>query len=118
MPGAVELVYDNYNGLVIGYGPSERASEALLSIVARPRWVTLCFLSGATLPDPTHRLSGSGNRVRHMRLSGIQTFDERDVRALMARALESAPQMLRKRKRQLFIRAVSAKQLPRRSARD
>src|SRR4051812_35443509 len=28
LPGAVELVYDNFNALAIGFGPSERASEA------------------------------------------------------------------------------------------
>ena len=26
VPGAVELVYDNYNALVVGFGPSEHAS--------------------------------------------------------------------------------------------
>jgi hypothetical protein len=25
LPGAVELVYDNFNALVIGFGPTERA---------------------------------------------------------------------------------------------
>jgi hypothetical protein len=25
LPGAVEMVYDNYNGLVIGFGPNDRA---------------------------------------------------------------------------------------------
>ena len=117
LPGAVELVYDNYNGLVIGYGPSDRPSEALFSILATPGWVTLCFLWGAKLPDPTKRLNGGGNQVRHMRLAGPATFEERDVRALMTRALESAPVMLRKRKRQLIIRSVSAKQRPRRPPR-
>ena len=32
LKGASELVYDNYNALAIGYGPSERASEAIVSI--------------------------------------------------------------------------------------
>src|SRR5688572_16973057 len=32
LPGAVELVYDNYNALVIGFSPTERASEAVFSI--------------------------------------------------------------------------------------
>jgi len=50
--GAVEMVYDNYNGLVIGFGPNDRASLAIFSIVLFPRWVTLCFLQGAGLPDP------------------------------------------------------------------
>jgi hypothetical protein len=27
LPRALELVYDNYNFFVIGYGPSEKASE-------------------------------------------------------------------------------------------
>ena len=39
LPGAVELVYDNYNALVIGFGPSERASDATLSVAVYPRWV-------------------------------------------------------------------------------
>ena len=117
LPGATEFVYDNYNGLVIGYGPSDRPSDARFSIVARPSWVTLCFLWGAKLADPTRRLSGSGNQVRHMRLAGIKTFEERDVRALMTRAIEDAPEILRKRKRQLQIRAVSERRLPRRPGR-
>jgi len=29
LPGALEMVYDNYNFLVIGFGASERPSEAI-----------------------------------------------------------------------------------------
>src|ERR1051325_5444510 len=66
LPGAVELVYDNYNALVIGFGPTERASEAIFSIVLYPRWVSLFFLEGASLPDPQKRLKGSGKVVRYI----------------------------------------------------
>src|SRR5262245_16512222 len=52
MPSAVELVYDNYNALVFAFGPSEKASEIILSIALYPRWVTLFFLHGADLDDP------------------------------------------------------------------
>src|SRR4029078_6198364 len=65
-PGAVELVYDNYNALVIGYGPSERASEAPLSIAAYPKWVNLYFLDGVGLPDPKKILRGGGKVVRNI----------------------------------------------------
>jgi len=41
VPGAIEFVYDNYNWLVIGFGPSERPSEAIFSIVLPPNAVTL-----------------------------------------------------------------------------
>jgi hypothetical protein len=59
VPGAVEMVYHNYNRLVIGYGPSEKASLAVFSIVVALLWVTLCFLQGAKLPDAGKRLSAS-----------------------------------------------------------
>ncbi|HEU0175429.1 MAG TPA: hypothetical protein VFV58_14300, partial [Blastocatellia bacterium] len=39
LPGAIELVYDNYNALVIGFSPTERASDAIFSIALYPRWV-------------------------------------------------------------------------------
>src|SRR6266436_1894806 len=66
LPGAVELVYDNYNALAIGFGPTERASDAIFSIAVYPRWVSLFFLQGATLADPQKLLRGSGSRVRHV----------------------------------------------------
>jgi hypothetical protein len=42
-PRGFELVFDNYNALVFGYGPSEKASEALISIAAYPRWIAPLF---------------------------------------------------------------------------
>src|SRR5205809_6275463 len=75
LPGAVEMVYDNYNGLVIGFGPTDRPSEAVFSIVLFPRWVTLCFLQGAKVPDPQKRLRGDGKQVRHIRLASADDLD-------------------------------------------
>jgi hypothetical protein len=43
-PTALELVYDNYNALAIGFGPTERASDAIFSIALYPKWVSLFFL--------------------------------------------------------------------------
>ena len=39
IPGATEMVYDTYNALVIGFGPNDRASEAIVSIALYPKWV-------------------------------------------------------------------------------
>jgi hypothetical protein len=55
LPGATEIVYDNYNALAIGFGPSDKASEAIFSIAVFPRWVSLFFLQGAKLPDSRYR---------------------------------------------------------------
>jgi len=122
VPGAVEMVYDNYNWLVIGFSPSERPSEAIFSIVLPAGHVTLCFLQGAGLPDPTQRLRGSGNVVRNIRLydagqPDAKVLDDPEVRALMNVALNRAKvPMPAGARRKLVIRAISAKQKPRRLA--
>jgi hypothetical protein len=117
LPQAVELVYDNYNFFVIGYGPSERASEAIFSLAAQAKGVSLCFLHGAGLPDPNGLLKGSGKVVRNIRLETPTTLDRADVRALMTTALErSKSPMHSKGVHRLIIKSVSAKQRPRRAS--
>jgi hypothetical protein len=120
VPGAVEMVYDNYNWLVIGFSPTERPSEAIFSIVLPPGRVTLCFLQGAKLPDPGKRLQGSGNVVRNIRLYNAgepdaRVLDQPDVRDLIHVALNRAKVPMPDRgRRKLIIRSISAKQRPRR----
>ena len=120
MPGAIEMVYDNYNWLVIGFSPTERPSEAIFSIVLPPGRVTLCFLQGAGLPDPAKRLAGSGNVVRNIRLydaggPNVNVLDDPEVLALINVALNRAKvPMSAGARRKLIIRAVSEKQRPRR----
>ena len=118
VPGAIEMVYDNYNFLVVGFCPSMRPSEAILSIVFTPRWVTLCFLQGKGLPDPEKRLRGSGNVVRNIRLEGgAKTMDDSYVRTLIGHALKRAKVGIPAgQKRQFIIKSVSARQRPRRPA--
>jgi hypothetical protein len=115
IPGAVELVYDNYNALVMGFGPTERASEAVVSIALYPRWVTLFFLQGARLADPARLLKGAGSRVRHIVLSDVAILDQPAVRTLIRQALAAAPRPIdAKARRRMVVRAVSARQRPRR----
>jgi hypothetical protein len=115
LPSATEMVYDNYNFFVIGYGPDDRASLAIFSIAAQASGVSLSFLQGAKLPDPTKRLRGSGNVVRNIRLESVAVLDEPDVRALIDAALARARvRMDPTAQRQLIIKSVSAKQRPRR----
>jgi hypothetical protein len=117
LPGAVQLVYDNYNALVIGFGPSERAGEAVFSIALYPRWVTLFFLQGAGLPDPKRVLKGGGKVVRHIVLASAADLDQPAVQALMATALKRAgPGLNPGAPGRLVIRSISAKQRPRRPA--
>jgi hypothetical protein len=90
-PDAVQMVYDNYNFLVIGFGPTRRASDAILSLAAHARGVNLCFLQrGPELPDPTSILRGSGKVVRTVALDSPDDLDSPDVGALIEVALRLA----------------------------
>lgn len=115
VPGAFELVYDNYNALAIGFGPSLKASEVILSIAVYPRWVSLFLMRGKGLPDPAGILRGSGNKVRHVVLGTASVLDRPAVKALIRAAIQAHPKAIAKgSRRQLVIKSVSAKQRPRR----
>jgi hypothetical protein len=115
LPTANELVYDNYNFFVIGYGPTERPSDAVLSLAARANGVGLSFLYGAKLPDPAGILLGSGSQNRFIRLDSPQVLKRPEVEALIAAAVARAPVPFPAGGRgRLIIRSISAKQRPRR----
>jgi hypothetical protein len=116
LPRALELVYDNYNFLVIGYGPNDRAGDAIFSLAAQAKGLSLCFLQGAGLADPHGILRGSGNVVRNIRLESAAVLDRSEVRALIDEALERAKTPLGDESRHtLIIKSISTKQRPRRS---
>ncbi|MDQ2870319.1 MAG: DUF1801 domain-containing protein [Acidobacteriota bacterium] len=116
-PTADELVYDNYNFFVIGYGPAERPSDAILSIAAAANGVGVCFIRGATLPDPKKVLHGSGKQTRFLRVPSVDVLERPEVKALMTAAAADARTPLPSGRRgRLVIRSVSAKQRPRRPA--
>jgi hypothetical protein len=115
LPGATEIVYDNYNALAVGFGPGDRTSEAIFSIAVYPGWVSLFFLQGARLKDPAKLLRGSGTRVRHIVLGEARDIGSAGIDALIAAALAAALKPIDpKAKRQLIIKSISAKQRPRR----
>jgi hypothetical protein len=113
-PGAVEMVYDNYNFFVIGFGPNERASEAILSIAAQAKGVTICFIQGAKLPDPAKLLTGSGNQTRNLRFESPAVLSSPGVEALIESALALGTTPMPASKGYTVIKSVSAKQRPRR----
>jgi hypothetical protein len=114
-PTANELVWDNYNFFVIGYSPTDRPSDAIVSMAARANGVGLCFIHGAKLPDPKKVLLGSGSQTRFIRLDSPDVLERPEVEALITAAIAQARAPLRSVGRgKLIIRSIAAKQRPRR----
>jgi hypothetical protein len=115
LPSANELVWDNYNFLVIGYSPTERPTDSIISIAARANGVGLCFIQGARLSDPKGLLQGSGKQTRFIRVKAASKLAHPDVEALIAEAIAQAGVPFPPTGRgELIVRSVAAKQRPRR----
>lgn len=116
MPTANEIVYDNYNFFVIGYSPTERPTDSIVSLAAAANGVGLSFFHGATLPDPGKILLGSGVQNRFIRLPNSKRLAEPEVEALLRAAIAQGKAPLPKSgKGKTIIKSISAKQRPRRA---
>jgi hypothetical protein len=116
-PGALELVYDNYNALAVGFATGERVADALFSIVAYPKWVSIFFFKTLPLKDPSKRLAGSGTTTKHVVLDPKRALADPDVAALIDQALAKAGDPFAGGGRgRIVIKSISAKQRPRRPA--
>jgi len=115
LPSAIELVYDNYQFLAIGFSATERASDCLVSLAISPKGVALSFYYGSSLPDPDGVLLGSGTQNRYVRLDSAATLALPAVEALICAAIAKAKTPLPATGRgYAVIKSVSAKQRPRR----
>lgn len=114
-PTAVELVYDNYNALAIGWSPNERASEVIVSLALFARGITLYFTHGKKLADPERLLQGNGNQGRFLRVKDVEMLRTPSTKRFLRAATELTKTPLAKSgHRYTVIKSISAKQRPRR----
>jgi hypothetical protein len=115
-PSAIELVYDNYNALAIGYSPTERTSDAVFSLAVYARGVNLYFIYGRSLNDPDHLLQGNGTQGAFIRLEAADTLNDPKVKQLMERAVKrQRPTFASSGRGYTIVKSISAKQRPRRT---
>jgi hypothetical protein len=112
-PTAIELVYDNYNFFVIGYSPTERPADYIVSLAANAKGAGLSFNHGATLPDPTKILLGAGKQNRFIRLPNAAVLAKPEVEALLRAAIAQAKPLPATGRGGTIIRSISVKQRPR-----
>lgn len=114
LPTAPELVYDNYNALAIGYGSTEKASHAIVSLALYPRYVRFFFLRGVELDDPERLLEGSGSQVRSILIRDPAQLDRPAVRDLVMQAVLRVRWPMPTEPGRTVIKSISKTQWPRR----
>ncbi len=91
-----ENIYDAYSAVAIGYGSSERMSDAVCHIAVYTRGVNLGFSEGTSLPDPEGELEGTGKHIRHLGLKTKEDLPRPAIRIFLKRALALAREDARK----------------------
>ena len=91
-----ENIYDAYNAVAIGYGPTDRLSDGIFHIAVYAKGVNLGFNHGAALADPAGILEGAGKQIRHIKIRTPSDLERSEVRAYMRRAHQLAVEEARK----------------------
>jgi Domain of unknown function (DU1801) len=89
-PEAIELIYDAYSAVTVGYSFTGRPSDAFIHIAAYARWVNLGFNFGSHLEDPQKVLQGTGQWIRHIRIADPADAKDPVLRALVKNAIAQA----------------------------
>jgi len=90
MAPCFENIYDAYNAVAIGYGPSDRLRDGIFHIAVYSKHVNLGFNAGATLDDPKGILQGNGRQIRHITIKSVADIKRPELRAYIRRARKKA----------------------------
>jgi uncharacterized protein DUF5655 len=71
----------------IGFGLGTGYKGLIFTVAPHREHVTLGLAGGASLPDPTGLLEGSGKVHRHVKLRGLADVDRPELLALMRSAI-------------------------------
>jgi len=85
MPQTTERVHLGWSAINYGAGSSMR--DFIVALSPQRAYVNLEFADGVELPDPAHRLEGTGKRPRHVKIRSSDDVRHPDVRALLESAL-------------------------------
>jgi hypothetical protein len=110
-PEAIELIYDAYSAVTVGYSFTGRPGDAFIHIAAYARWVNLGFNYGSQLEDPRKVLQGTGQWIRHIRITEPADVKDPVLRAFVNSAIAQAdrPHATLNKPGKSIVRAVYAK---------
>jgi len=101
-----ENIYDAYNAVAIGYGPTDRLKDGICHIAVYAKHVNLGFNRGAQLSDPQRILKGTGKNIRHVTIKTPDDLANPQIREYLRRAREHSASNIERPKR--VVSAVKA----------
>ena len=84
IPAATEQVHMGWG--VINYLAGPKMSDMVVAIVPHWTYINIQFADGTHLPDPAHKLEGTGKNMRHVKIRSSEDLQSPDVRALLMEA--------------------------------
>jgi hypothetical protein len=84
MPQATEQVHMGWG--VINYLAGSKVSDMVVAIAPHWTYINIQFADGVDLPDPAHKLEGTGKRMRHVKIRDTEDLADPDVRHLLQEA--------------------------------
>jgi hypothetical protein len=113
-PDCNELIYDNYNALAIGFGPSDRAGDVFCGIAVYSNHVNFGFNRGSELADKGKILKGNGNFYRYITIKEKKDFPVEAIKKLLKEAHINSVLRLKEDKHQVrgitITKSISANQ--------
>ena len=77
-----ERVHLGWSAIHYGVGGGSMR-DVIVALSPQRSYVNLELVDGIDLPDPAHRLEGTGKRVRHVKIRSSEDARHPDVRALL-----------------------------------
>ena|SRR2546421_3512725 len=86
-----EYIFAMRSKVVLLYGPTERViADCICSVAVFRRHVNLQFHRGSDLPDRQRILTGTGKRMRHVKLTKLSELDRPEIRSYLRQARKRA----------------------------
>lgn len=92
MPNVVEVAWPTQNIIGYGVGPKKMSEQFCYIAVFKER-INLGFYYGADLPDPANLLEGTGNALRHVKISKVEQLENPALVKLVEEASRYLPKL-------------------------
>ena len=92
MPNIVEVAWPTQRIIGYGVGP-KKMSEQFCYIAVFKKRINLGFYYGSDLPDPASLLDGSGQTMRHVKISSQEQLNNPALRHLVEAASKHLPKL-------------------------